>query len=73
MAELQDGERYLWVDTCENIYTEIDIEKSKDVDFCSLVGIKNNQKFILNINPENLEFDEIYNFFHSTKKSFFKN
>ena len=73
VAELQDGDRYLWVDTCVNIYTEIDFEKPKDLDFCSLVGVKNNQKFILNTNPENLEFNEIYNFFHSTKKSFFKN
>ena len=73
VSELKDYQKYIWVDSCQKISTIINSSTSHELNYCSIVGIKNKKEYLFYKNPESLNKDLIFEFFNKSNKSFFDN
>ena len=73
IMDLKNQQKFIWVDDCFKMRSFIKIDQNETSNFCSLIGIANNSKYLFNENPQILDKELIFNFFNNSKKSFFDN
>ena len=73
VMDIKNQQKFIWITSCIKIKPFIKIDLFTTDSFCSLVGVKSNQDYLFNENPEQLKKQLIVDFFNKSNKSFFDN